>query len=169
MRYPLPSLALSPRLLHRRHPQLPPYCLSGTSRLQLQSRPLQISSSYHNEPLTESHNEKKTIYALSTPPGRAGVAVIRISGPNALDVYYSMVTTSSGTHLEHKGRAVEPKPWRMERCSICDAQTEEILDDGLAVFFKGMPRRSHSRGRLLSTLCPFRFHRAKIIHIGRCP
>jgi len=45
----------------------------------------------------------------------------------------------------------------MERCSIRDVRTEEILDDGLAVFFKGMPRRSHPCGRLFSTLCPFRF------------
>jgi len=161
MRYPFSSLALFPRLLHRRQRQFPPYCLSRTSRLQSQPRPLQIQQSYHKELLIESHNEKKTIYALSTPPGRAGVAVIRISGPNALDVYYSMATTSSGTHLEHKGRAVEPKPWCMERCSIRDVRTEETLDDGLAVFFKGMPRRSHSCGRLFSTLCPFRFYRAK--------
>jgi len=94
MGYPLPSLALFPKLLHRRQLHFPPYCLSRTSRLQSQPRPLQIQQSYHKELLIESHNEKRTIYALSTPPGRAGVAVIRISGPNALEVYYSMVTSS---------------------------------------------------------------------------
>ena len=30
-------------------------------------------------------NDKKTIYALATVPGKSGVAVIRVSGPNAFD------------------------------------------------------------------------------------
>ena len=166
MKYPL---ALFPRLFRARQLQLPPDLLSGPSRPQSQSRPLQISQSYHNKSITQSHNEKKTIYALSTPPGRAGVAIIRISGPNALDVHYSMVTASSGTPPGHRRRAAEPEPWRMERCSIRDVQTQETLDDGLAVFFKGMTHPSDPSGRLVPILCSFRFHRAKIIHIRRCP
>jgi hypothetical protein len=31
-----------------------------------------------------------TIYALSTAPGRGGIAIIRISGPGCLDVYSSL-------------------------------------------------------------------------------
>ena len=169
MRYPSTSSALFPRLFRARQLQLPPCLLSGTSRPQSRSRPLQISRSYHNEFITQSHNEKKTIYALSTPQGRAGVAVIRISGPNALDVHYSMVAASSTALSEYKRRAAEPEPWRMARCSIRDVQTQETLDDGLAVFFKGMTRPSDSFGRLFPILCPFCFHRAKIIHIRRCP
>ena len=169
MRYPFASLALFPRLFRARQPQLPSYLLSGTFCPQSRLRPLQISRGHHNEFITQSHNEKRTIYALSTPPGRAGVAVIRISGPNALDVHHSMVTASSSTPPGHKERAAEPEPWRMERCSIRDVQTQETLDDGLTVFFKGMAQSSDSLSRLFPVLCPFCFHRAKIVHIGRYP
>jgi len=139
MRHRLSSLALFSRLLRARQLQFRPDSPTWTSCRQPRLRRLHTSQSYHHELITQSHNEKKTIYALSTPPGRAGVAVIRISGPNALDVYHSMVTTSSNTHPKCKRRAVVPKPWYLERCSIRDTQTQETLDDGLAVFFKGVP------------------------------
>ncbi|PIL36674.1 hypothetical protein GSI_00363 [Ganoderma sinense ZZ0214-1] len=43
------------------------------------------------------------------------------------------------TAVEGKGKARErgPEPWKMHRCSIGHPQTGEVLDDGLAVFFKG--------------------------------
>lgn len=137
MRYPLSSLALFPRLLRARQARFRPESPTRTCRRQPRLRRLSTSQIYHNELRTQSHNEKKTVYALSTPPGRAGVAVIRISGPNALDVYHSMVKTSD-THPECKRQAVVPKPWHLERCSILDTQSQETLDDGLAVFFKGI-------------------------------
>ena len=139
MRYPLSYLALFPRLLSARQVRFRPTSSNRTWCRQLRLRRFHTSPLYHHEHTTQSHNEKKTVYALSTPPGRAGVAVIRISGPNALDVYHSMVNTSSNMHPERKRRAVVPKPWHLERCSILDAQLQETLDDGLAVFFKGMP------------------------------
>ena len=88
--------------------------------------------------LVRSDAQRRTIYALSTPPGKAGVAVVRISGPDALDVWRKMIKPS-------KQKRSQPEPWTMERCRITDPQTNEILDDGLAVFFKGsIP--IHSRG-----------------------
>jgi len=138
MRYPLSSLALFPRLLRARPVQFRPDSPTRTSCRQPRLRGLHTSQIYHHELITQTYNEKKTVYALSTPAGRAGIAVIRISGPNALDVYHTMVTTSS-THPELKKRALVPTPWRLERCSILDVQTQETLDDGLAVFFKGIP------------------------------
>ncbi|EIN10245.1 tRNA modification GTPase TrmE [Punctularia strigosozonata HHB-11173 SS5] len=81
-----------------------------------------------------SDAQRHTIYALSTPPGKAGVAVIRISGPDALSVWQGMVKTA-GTHYELMGPS--PKPWRMQRCRVVDPVDGEVLDDGLAVFFKG--------------------------------
>lgn len=36
---------------------------------------------------TLSDAQRRTIYALSTPPGKAGIAIIRVSGPDALDVW----------------------------------------------------------------------------------
>ena len=135
MRYPLSSLALFPRLLRARPVQFRP------TRTSLRLRHLHTSEIYHYELRTQTYNEKKTVYALSTPPGRAGIAIIRISGPNALDVYHSMVITSSNTQpeLKFKRRVLVPKPWHLERCSIRDVQTQETLDDGMAVFFKGIP------------------------------
>ncbi|KAF8211538.1 tRNA modification GTPase GTPBP3 [Mycena galopus ATCC 62051] len=74
-----------------------------------------------------SDAQRSTIYALSTPPGKAGVAVVRVSGPNALDVWSRVVKTRKRLH----------EPWKMERCQIIHPETGETLDDGLAVFFKG--------------------------------
>lgn len=86
--------------------------------------------------LTLSDAQRRTIYALSTPPGKGGVAVIRVSGPAALEVWRRMTVRST-----RKRRALlEPEPWRMERCHVVDPESGEVLDDGLAVFFKGTSR-----------------------------
>src|ERR1700736_2234048 len=58
-----------------------------------------------------SDTQRRTIYALSTPPGKAGVAVVRISGPDALDVRRKMVKPYSAANTH-------PDPWKMERCRI---------------------------------------------------
>ncbi|KAJ7477132.1 tRNA modification GTPase TrmE [Mycena galericulata] len=75
-----------------------------------------------------SDAQRSTIYALSTPPGKAGVAVVRVSGPDALKVWSRLV--------ERRATGL-PEPWKMERCRIVHPETGETLDDGLAVFFKG--------------------------------
>ncbi|KAH9853888.1 tRNA modification GTPase TrmE [Lenzites betulinus] len=105
------------------------YGFCGTSRSDL------TSGSRHTEQLPLSDAQKGTIYALSTPPGKAGVAVIRVSGPDALEVWRRVVQTRH----EGKGKAREsgPDPWNMHRCRIVNPGTQEVLDDGLAVFFKG--------------------------------
>ncbi|KAJ4000575.1 hypothetical protein F5050DRAFT_1562760 [Lentinula boryana] len=77
--------------------------------------------------LVLSDAQRKTIYALSTPMGKAGVAVIRISGPDALKVWNSVVQTTSKR---------PPEPWKLQRCKIVHPGRQEVLDDGLAVFFK---------------------------------
>ncbi|KIY71835.1 tRNA modification GTPase TrmE [Cylindrobasidium torrendii FP15055 ss-10] len=73
------------------------------------------------------HAPDRTIYALSTPPGRGGVGVVRISGPDSLDVWRTMV----------KSPATLPDPWKMHRCDILHPTQRHVLDNGLAVFFKG--------------------------------
>ncbi|EJF63061.1 tRNA modification GTPase TrmE [Dichomitus squalens LYAD-421 SS1] len=85
--------------------------------------------------LVLSDAQRRTIYALSTPPGKAGVAVIRISGPDALKVWSGMVRTRAAG--KGKAREREPEPWRMHRCSVVHPGSSEVLDDGLAVFFQG--------------------------------
>ena len=93
--------------------------------------------------LPQSPSQRKTVYALATPPGKSGVAIVRISGPDVSDVYFRMVRRPirSGKHVDrgldsHKGLPL-PRPRYMERCSVMDARSGEHLDDGLAVYFRG--------------------------------
>lgn len=106
----------------------------------------------HVEALPRSDAQRSTIFALSTPMGKAGVAVIRISGQDALDVWRRMVRLRGGTHGKGKGKECEtdmPEPWRMHKCGIVHPESGELLDDGLAVFFKGTPHQQncHFDGR----------------------
>jgi tRNA modification GTPase len=63
-----------------------------------------------------------TIFACATAPGRAGIAVIRISGPRVPEVLRA---------LSVEGLS----PRRLTRAHICDPQGRELIDDGLAVLF----------------------------------
>src|SRR5690348_11560049 len=63
----------------------------------------------------------ETIAALATPPGRGGVGIIRISGPNA-----RLVASALLGHL--------PKPRHAEYLPFLD-ETGEPIDIGLALFF----------------------------------
>lgn len=129
---PLPP-ALGPRTLYRSLSSRPGV-LSGRGDAP--------SAGRDAEQLLLSDAQRRTIYALSTPPGKAGVAVVRISGPDALEVWRKVVQT----RREGKGKARErdPEPWKMHRCHVVHPQTQEVLDDGLAVFFKGTHARQLS-------------------------
>eukprot|EP00002_Diphylleia_rotans_P033105 TRINITY_DN7007_c0_g1_i2.p1 TRINITY_DN7007_c0_g1~~TRINITY_DN7007_c0_g1_i2.p1 ORF type:complete len:433 (-),score=77.64 TRINITY_DN7007_c0_g1_i2:157-1455(-) len=71
-------------------------------------------------------DDKDTIYALSTAPGKSGVAVIRISGSEAKQV------------LDRMCRFVmEPERDKLTQTSIVHPKTRELLDKGMAVWFKG--------------------------------
>lgn len=63
-----------------------------------------------------------TIFALSTPPGRAGVAVVRVSGPKAGIVLKVMA-------------APRPKPRQAAGRRLRHPTTGEILDRGIALWF----------------------------------
>lgn len=69
-------------------------------------------------------SEDKTIYALSSGHGRAGVAVIRISGPAA------------GTILDAMAPP-RPKPRFAAFRRVLDPATSELIDHGLALWFPG--------------------------------
>ncbi|HML27810.1 MAG TPA: tRNA uridine-5-carboxymethylaminomethyl(34) synthesis GTPase MnmE [Hyphomicrobium sp.] len=77
------------------------------------------SNSMHPNPLT---SETSTIFALSSAPGRAGVAVIRISGPAAQDVLKKMV-------------APLPKPRVAAFRTIRHPETGEALDRAVVLWF----------------------------------
>ena len=67
-----------------------------------------------------------SIFALSTAPGRAGVAIVRISGPAAL-----------GAGMLLAGRSTPPQPRRCLRATFRHPVTALPLDDGLWVYFPG--------------------------------
>ena len=65
---------------------------------------------------------ESTIIAPASAPGRGGISVIRISGPQSLAVAESLC-----------GKLEEP--WKFKRCKIIN-QGGDVLDTGLVVFFK---------------------------------
>jgi len=68
----------------------------------------------------------KTIYALSSVYGKSGVAVIRVSGDNALDVISAMTD-------------IDPKditPRHAYFTKLYKPQTKDVLDQALVLYFK---------------------------------
>ncbi|HJT05835.1 MAG TPA: tRNA uridine-5-carboxymethylaminomethyl(34) synthesis GTPase MnmE [Stellaceae bacterium] len=63
-----------------------------------------------------------TIFALASAPGRAGIAVLRLSGPGAANTLHSLT-----------GRI--PPPRVAQRVRFRDPVDGEAIDDGLALFF----------------------------------
>jgi tRNA modification GTPase len=72
--------------------------------------------------------KEDTVYALSTAYGKAGVAIIRISGPKALNVAKE-VCIDIRDELDFE-------PRKMYYCGVINPKTDEIIDKGLAVYFK---------------------------------
>ena len=67
-----------------------------------------------------------TIFALATAPGRAGIAVFRISGPEAGT---ALKAITAQTNIPEARSAI--------RCRMVKADSGDLLDDGLAVWFPG--------------------------------
>ncbi len=67
-----------------------------------------------------------TIFALSSAPGRAGVAVIRVSGPQAVDSFNALIRNTNNKSI----------PTRTLR-KIYDPVTGLLLDEALALGFAG--------------------------------
>ena len=63
-----------------------------------------------------------TIFALATPPGISGVAVIRISGPDAKRIYQSMIKA-----------APEPRLAQLVKLYATDGHT--VIDQALSLYF----------------------------------
>ena len=66
-----------------------------------------------------------TIYALSTGPGVSGVAIIRISGPEASSVIKSLT-----------GQEI-PIPRMATLRKINNINTSELIDEGIIIWFPG--------------------------------
>lgn len=67
------------------------------------------------------------IAALSTPPGRGAVAVIRLSGPSVIALVRRV--------FKPRGRAAALSPRRMIHGALIDPRTGEAVDDAMAVIF----------------------------------
>jgi tRNA modification GTPase len=67
-----------------------------------------------------------TIVALSTPPGRSGIGVVRVSGPDSLKILRVLVASDS----------FNPQPNLLTLKSLIDPATGETLDQALVCFFK---------------------------------
>jgi tRNA modification GTPase len=67
-----------------------------------------------------------TIVAISTPTGRSGIGVIRVSGENALSCLLAL-TNDQGFH---------PEPNRATLKTIRHPKTREVLDRALVTYFK---------------------------------
>ncbi|KKA26613.1 hypothetical protein TD95_003420 [Thielaviopsis punctulata] len=73
-----------------------------------------------------------TVYALSTAPGRAGIAIVRISGPAALDVYRGLCPGQTQLKARHATLRTlhDPRP----------GYSAEILDAGAVVLYFPAPK-----------------------------
>lgn len=69
-----------------------------------------------------------TIAALSTPPGEAGIAVVRVSGPRALEVLDLVLRTAAGGKFD-----AEWEHRRLYHGAFVDAQGERVDDVMVAV------------------------------------
>ncbi|MEL6212150.1 MAG: tRNA uridine-5-carboxymethylaminomethyl(34) synthesis GTPase MnmE, partial [Pseudomonadota bacterium] len=70
-----------------------------------------------------------TIFAKATGAGRAGVAVFRLSGPGA----FSMARALTGRTSD--SRAIDPR--RPVLTPLTCPDTEQLIDHGLVILFKG--------------------------------
>ena len=71
-------------------------------------------------------DERETIAAVATAPGRGGVAVVRVSGPDAFAVATAL--TGRTVDASHAGRFFH--------ANILDG-ARKVIDDGLVLVFKG--------------------------------
>jgi tRNA modification GTPase len=68
-----------------------------------------------------------TIVAVATPPGRSAIGVIRLSGPQSVDIIRSLIRDEQFT----------PEPNRVVLKRIMAGDSEEVLDYALVSYFKG--------------------------------
>ena len=67
-----------------------------------------------------------TIVALSTPSGRSGIGVVRLSGPDSLNFLRKLVASDS----------FDPEPNLLTLRGLIDPVAGELLDQGLVCYFK---------------------------------
>ncbi|KAI5479770.1 tRNA modification GTPase [Pseudohyphozyma bogoriensis] len=85
-----------------------------------------------------------TIFAPATGRGKTAIAILRISGPDALDVWHRMTRpprTASTSDVKGKRPALvervrrDPVPRKACLRRIVHPETEEVLDEGIVLYF----------------------------------
>lgn len=120
-------------------------CLREASRLTS----MNSSGSRHAASCSSSAEQvaQTTIFALATPPGKAGVAVFRVSGPAVQDVFDAMIFPHGSFPEPGSRRKRPPSARRMVMRDIRVPAANgsktpgEVIDEGLVVYFEGPPAR----------------------------
>src|SRR5579871_1876413 len=74
--------------------------------------------------------KQDTIAAIATPPGEGGIAVVRVSGPEALRI-------AAQVFRPHKGGDPSRLPgYSVRYGAFVDPATAEVADDGLLTVFR---------------------------------
>jgi tRNA modification GTPase len=68
---------------------------------------------------------QETIVAISTPPGRGGIGIVRLSGPHALDIANALIR-EGGAPLEHS---------RARLAEVVDPENAQKLDEAIVTYF----------------------------------
>ncbi len=74
----------------------------------------------------ENISLNETIVAISTPPGRGGIGIVRLSGPGSLDIALPL--------LKLRG---DLEPARARFAEIVDPETQSKLDEAVVTYFAG--------------------------------
>src|SRR5262245_19976818 len=69
-----------------------------------------------------------TISAISTPPGRGGIGVVRLSGPGSLEIAASIFRSQSGAPIGEPNRAQFGR--------VIDPGNNEVIDEAVLTHFK---------------------------------
>ncbi len=67
---------------------------------------------------------QETIVAISTPPGRGGIGIVRLSGPHAVQIAQGLVRTSAA--LEHA---------RARLTDVVDPEQNQKIDEAIVTYF----------------------------------
>ena len=78
-----------------------------------------------------------TIFALSTAPGRAGVAVVRVSGPAAHEVLRLLPPAAAAADSSARARAPRPRHREARPTAFVCPDSGETLDRGILLWFDG--------------------------------
>jgi tRNA modification GTPase len=78
----------------------------------------------HPQTMERESIAQETIVAISTPPGRGGIGIVRLSGAHALEIAQGLIRTSSA--LEHA---------RARLADVVDPECERKIDEAVVTYF----------------------------------